>query len=354
MNPTDPANGLDALPASPLVSVIMPVLNGQKYIAEAIQSISAQTYRNIELVVVDDGSTDGTAEIVHSFSPRLRIEYVRHEECRGIARSMNDGIRHAHGALIAFLDHDDAWMPTFLETQLAHLKEHPEAGMVHCDVQTMDAAGNVIEPSVAECRNRGIEPSGYIFPHLFLRSLICGNSVLIRRECFERLGLFDESLRWGDYHMWLRISRHYPIHYVPKTLAKYRQHGSQSTRVTAACRPDQDSVGLMVIKKILAEFPEARKELGTGTIQRRIAALYFDMGYAWWRQGDARNARACVSRAIRYHPLRARHYVQYAATLLPLAKVLELREQWRKLRGLFGQRNQASEHLERVWRSEVR
>jgi glycosyltransferase involved in cell wall biosynthesis len=121
------------------VSVVMAVLNGERFIDEAIQSIVDQTYKNCEIVVVDDGSTDGTRDRVWSFGDRIEIRYVRHDAPMGIAASMNDGVRHATGDLIAFLDHDDSWFPDFLETQTNYLCAHPDVGMVHSDFQTIDS-----------------------------------------------------------------------------------------------------------------------------------------------------------------------------------------------------------------------
>src|SRR5580704_12345883 len=136
------------------VSVVMVVLNGEKFIGEAIQSILAQTYDNYELIVVDDGSTDGTGQLVDSFADRLSLQYVRHESPQGIAPSMNDGVRHATGDLISFLDHDDGWLPEFLATQVKYLEVHPEMGMAHSDFQTIDVQGNILEESVAVSRQR--------------------------------------------------------------------------------------------------------------------------------------------------------------------------------------------------------
>src|SRR4051812_48994630 len=95
----------------PKVSIVMPVLNGRRFIAEAIQSILAQTYSCYELLVIDDGSADDTAEIVKSFAGAMDLKYIRHDTPHGIAPSMNDGVRNSTGDLIAFLDHDDAWFP---------------------------------------------------------------------------------------------------------------------------------------------------------------------------------------------------------------------------------------------------
>jgi glycosyltransferase involved in cell wall biosynthesis len=316
----------------PKVSVVMAVLNGERFIGEAIQSIVGQTYKNCELVVVDDGSTDRTADRVDAFRSQLEIRYVRHATPQGIAPSMNDGIRHASGELIGFLDHDDAWFPEFLETQTAYLERHPEVAMVHSDFQTTDLAGNVIEDSVARRRDRR-RPSGHVFPQLFMDSFIVGNSVLIRRECFTRLGLFDESLRWGDYLMWLRIARHYRVDYVDKVLTKYRQHSTQSTRNMAADPPDQPPAALKAIDRVLELYPEIREELGERAIRRRTAAFYFDRAYQWYLCEEPANARVCLRRALRLWPTNRRYLMFYATSLLAPSQVRAAQRLWRRLGG---------------------
>ena len=316
----------------PKVSVIMAVLNGERYIDEAIQSIADQTYSNVELVVIDDGSNDGTVGRIQRFRNKLDVLYVRHERTLGIARSMNDGLRHATGDLIAFLDHDDAWLPEFLETQVGHLERHPDVGLVHCDFQTMDGAGHIIEESVAASRGRR-RPSGHVFSQLFMDSFIVGNSVVIRRECFARLGLFDETLRWADYHMWLRVARHYKIDYTDKVLTKYRQHSTQSTRNAVGERPDSPPQGFEAVEKILELYPEVRQELGERAIRRRIASFFFDMAYGWFAKSELMHARICIRRALRLWPTNARYLVLYAATLLRPSHAQTARATWRRMRG---------------------
>jgi glycosyltransferase involved in cell wall biosynthesis len=301
----------------PEVSVIMPVLNGERFIAEAIQSIVDQTFGPCELVVVDDGSTDRTGEIVSEFEGKLPIRRVRHEKPRGIAPSMNDGVRNASGRFITFLDHDDSWMPDFVETQIAALRDHPETGMVHSDFQTIDANGRVLEAKVSVDRGRGMRPSGRVFRELFMDSFIVGNSVMIRKECFDRLGMFDESLRWGDYHMWLRIARHYNVDYVDRVLTRYRQHSTQSTRTVAPGRATgEESVGLAAIRKLLESCPEIRRELGEHVVRRRMANLYMDLAGNWWSQGAFGNARICIGKALRTWPWSPRYYALYAASMV--------------------------------------
>ena len=325
----------------PKVSVIMAVLNGERFIDEAIQSIVDQTYQNVELVVVDDGSTDRTRDRVDAFRDRLEVRYVRHEAPRGIAPSMNDGLRHATGELIAFLDHDDAWFPEFLQTQASYLAEHPDVGMVHCDFQTIDPEGGVIQGSIAAWRGRK-RPSGSVFPQLFLDSFVVGNSVLIRRECFTRLGLFDESLRWGDYLMWMRIARHYRVDYVDSVLTKYRQHPTQSTRNLTADPPDAPPAALKAIERVLELHPEIREELGERIVRRRFASFYFDRAYCWYVAGDPAGARVCLRQALRLWPTSGRYLRLYVATLLRPSQVRTAKRAWRLLTGRDAARSPAA------------
>lgn len=317
---------------APTVSIIMPVLNGERYIAEAIESICRQTYSSYELLVIDDGSTDRTHEIVLGFAARLDLKCIRHETNQGITPSINDGIRRASGSFITFLDHDDLWLPEFLETQLTYLREHPDVGMVHSDIRTIDGDGNILEHSAAECRRRA-QPSGFVFRDLFMHSMICGNSVMIRKECFDRLGLWDEGLRWADYHMWLRIARHYKIDYVRKVLTAYRQHSSQNTRSNMSDPVLESPLGVQTIERLMQDYPEIRDELGERTIRHRLASLHFDLAYVWFSKGDLGRTRSCVRRALRLWPTNVRYLVLYAATLLRPSQARAAREAWRRLRG---------------------
>jgi glycosyltransferase involved in cell wall biosynthesis len=315
------------------VSIIMPVLNGERYIHIAIESILAQTYKNYELIIINDGSTDSTAERVQTFAGKLDLKVIRHATRQGVVPSMNDGLRVASGDYIAFLDHDDAWLPNMLATQVTYLQQFPGVGMVHSDFQTIDSEGHVIEESVALCRER-IRPSGHVFRELFMDSFIVGNSVLIRRECFDQLGGFNRDLMWGDYHMWLRIARHYRIDYIPKVLVKYRQHANQETRSLPA-RLDRDPVAISALKKILEVYPEARQEMGEKTIRHRMAAIYFGGAYYWFERGEYRNVRMYLRKAIRLWPTNSRYCLLYAGSLLTPRLATALREALHSARSVF-------------------
>jgi len=323
------------------VSIIMPVLNGERYISTALESIVAQTFKNHELIVVNDGSTDRTAEIVDSFAGKLNIKCVCHPARKGIAVSVNDGLRTSSGDFITFLDHDDMWLPDALATQVSYLDQHPDVGMVYCDFQTIDPQGSVIEESVAQCRERQ-RPSGDVFQKLFLDSFIAAIGALIRKECFDRLGGFDETLLWGDYHMWLRIARHYRIDYVPKVLAMYRQHDSQSTRSLPVLRREEDPVALAAIKSIVNLYPEIRQELGEKTIRQRMASIYFGGAYYWFDAGAYPNARIHLIKAMSIWPSNPRYYLMYLATLLRPSQIEAVRRVRRRLQSGCSAKKQRS------------
>jgi glycosyltransferase involved in cell wall biosynthesis len=329
------------------VSIVMVVLNGEKYIAEALDSIAAQTYTNYELVLVDDGSTDRTPEIVNQRRDRMEIRYIRHSANHGITRSINDGIRACTGDYITFLDHDDAWFPHMLSTQVGYMEAHPGAGMVHADFQTIDPKGNIIEPSVAVCRQRK-RPDGEALRELFQESHVVANTAVVRKSVMDEMKGYDERLYWGDYHLWMRIALRYPIGYSPLVLAKYRQHPSQSTRTYSTERPDKDSVAMQAIKLLLDEHPEARRRLGEKTIRRRMASLYYEMAYAWLWQGMRSHSRICLRRAISLWPSKLGYYVTYLASFLSQPQAAAVRKGWHWFRGLFVSRRRQNEQVNRA------
>jgi len=160
---------------NPRVSIVMPVLNGERYLGQAVDSILAQTYKNYDLVAVDDGSTDSTRALLHQYADRPMLRYLHHPERKGIAVSVNDGIRNATCEYITFLDHDDIWCPEMLETPVGHLDRHPDVGMAHFDFQTNDADGNVLVSA-------------------FLRPVICALPVAILAYAFSVTVVTPSSL----------------------------------------------------------------------------------------------------------------------------------------------------------------
>jgi len=195
-----------------LVSVVIPTKDRRAFVVEAVRSVLAQNMPNLELVVVDDGSTDGTAECLsRSFQePRLRI--VRQENL-GVSAARNRGARETSGSWLAFLDSDDLWLPGKLERQLEAMQPPESAGACYTE-EVWYRRGRWANP-----RNVHAKYDGWIFPHCLPLCIVSPSSVLLHRRVFDELGGFDESLpACEDYDLWLRLTARYPVRLLSERL----------------------------------------------------------------------------------------------------------------------------------------
>jgi glycosyltransferase involved in cell wall biosynthesis len=205
-----------------LVSVIMPVYRGERYVAAAIESVLAQTYRSFELVIVNDGSPDGSAREIARFLPNPQIRYIEQQNT-GVAAARNTGIAAATGELIGLLDQDDLWLPDKLARQVTYLASHPEIGLVHSRVECIDAAGHPrscigaiwVHPYEGLCAGRMLLGSG-----------IAPVTVLVRSTCIEDVGGFDQRFAPADdWELWMRVARRHSLGFLDEVTARYRFHG---------------------------------------------------------------------------------------------------------------------------------
>ncbi|HYL81892.1 MAG TPA: glycosyltransferase, partial [Candidatus Acidoferrum sp.] len=190
---------------APLVSVIIPTYNSAGFVVEAVRSVLAQTHSPVEIIVVDDGSTDATAESLRPYAERIRYLY---QQNRGVAAARNAGIAVARGDLLAFLDADDMWVPDKLERQLACLDRRPQVGVTHADARHcyVDSGRQCARPPLAR------QFDGNCYTDLFFGNRIVTSSVMVKRHCLEAVGGFDETIRAAsveDYDLWLRLARRY-------------------------------------------------------------------------------------------------------------------------------------------------
>jgi glycosyltransferase involved in cell wall biosynthesis len=192
------------------VNVIIPTYNRAELLREAIESVLAQAYQDSELLVVDDGSTDRTRELVAVYGKRVTYIF---QENRGVSSARNLGIRASTGELIAFLDSDDLWLPEKLEQQVTIMDQHPELQLCHTE-EIWIRRGLRVNP-----KKKHKKYSGYIFQYCLPLCVISPSSVLIRRTLFDKVGYFDEHLpACEDYDLWLRITKEYPVHFIEKPL----------------------------------------------------------------------------------------------------------------------------------------
>ncbi len=210
--------------SSPTVSVIIPTYNRRALLTEAIDSVLRQTFQDFELVVVDDGSTDGTRDAVISFDdPRVRYLFQTNA---GVAAARNWGVASSRAPLIAFLDSDDTWMPEKLRVQVDYLERNPHISLCQTE-EVWVRDGRRVNPAEKHRKH-----SGWIFRECVPLCIVSPSAVMMRREAFGALGGFDESLRaCEDYDLWLRAALRYEIHTLPEALVTKRGgHADQLSR----------------------------------------------------------------------------------------------------------------------------
>jgi glycosyltransferase involved in cell wall biosynthesis len=215
----------------PLVSVVMAAFNAARYIAETCQSVLNQTYAHLELIVVDDGSTDNTSDIVAALAGADRRVRLIRQANRGVAAARNTAIAHASGDFIPPLDADDLWLATKLERQVRVLKEQPDAGFVYCWWAWIDSEGHLLD------RSPRWMVAGRVFKELVEINFSGNASVpLFRRDALERAGGYDPGLQaegcqgCEDWSLALRVAADYAIAVVPAVLVGYRRHREGMSR----------------------------------------------------------------------------------------------------------------------------
>lgn len=299
----------------PLISVIIPSYNSARFVTEAVESALSQTYRPIEVIVVDDGSTDETPAIVAPFENRIR--YIRQEN-RGLAGARNRGIQEARGEFIAFLDADDRWMPEKLGQQWKCFSDDPTVALVHTDALYWNEDAGEIMPQqggradyVGDCSTR-----------LFVANRILASSVVVRRDCLERVGLFCENAPGvEDLDLWLRIVRFYPFGYVDQPLVLYRKHNWNMSKNDLQMRKGE----LTAIENALSADPALVSKVGKTAVRHKLYDLCLAVGYYYFDQGEYRLAREYISRAISFRPIQPYPLVLWSSTWLPSATIRTLR-----------------------------
>ncbi len=210
---------------TPAVSVVVASRNYGRYLAGAVRSVLGQTFGDLEVIVIDDGSTDDTPLVVRPFLSDPRLHYHRTDGL-GQSRAKNLGIAHSRAPLIAFLDGDDEWLPTKLERQVP-LFAIPQVGVVYSPRTLIDSRGNDLPTPTGDFVR------GQMFDTMLVRNCVCFSSVVVRRSVFEAVGQFDPNLPLAiDYDLWLRVARHYQFDFVDEPLVRYRTgHANLSSRI---------------------------------------------------------------------------------------------------------------------------
>ena len=207
--------------SAPLLSVVIPAFNVQDFIGPAIESVLSQSFRDMEVIIVDDGSTDTTSQVIAQFhDPRIR---VIHKLNGGLAAARNSGIREARGNYIALLDGDDIWFPGYAESHVVAMESDPHVGITHNYLAYINETGEKTGQLLVTRKKSAT------LREMVIRNHPNGGQVVVRRKCFEEAGLFNEALRaCEDQEMWVRILHrtHYYPKLIPTVLAGYRVRDS--------------------------------------------------------------------------------------------------------------------------------
>lgn len=272
------------------VSVILPTYNRAAFLRAAVESVLSQSLRDLELIVVDDGSTDGTRETIGAFCDD-RLVYVRTEENHGRSAARNLAIRLARGRYIAFIDSDDEYLPDKCEMQVAYLRMNPDVGMLYTSAICIDEAGNPLAGSYTAAA------SGSLYREIafFVPLTITLPTVMIRKEILDTVGGFDPRLnRFEDTDLWRRVAKRYRIGALDVPTCRLRTHAGNALAMQCP-KGIVDAIDGYV-QKIFAEDGDH----GVDFLKRGAAGLFAHYGLAMFRTRGQRGygirliAKACV------------------------------------------------------------
>lgn len=303
-----------------LVTVVIPAYNCEAWVAEAIDSALAQDYGAIEVVVVDDGSTDGTLAVLRKYGDRIRLV---DQQNAGPPAARNKGLLLARGEYVAFLDADDVWWPTKVSDQVAFLEGSPEVGTVVSawEVWAPGRDGLFVRPNGPAPRGTGEVPRaswcGWRYNELLFDCELLTTCVMVRAEVVRKVGDFDTGLWNGDdYDYWLRASRVAQVAKLERPGALYRMLPNSVSR-----KPRTVNAELDVLRQALSRWgrigPDGR-ETPVADLQRRIDQLVLAHGRLHLQRGDASVALRSFQELLQRHPARPRLWLH---TLLAAAKV---------------------------------
>lgn len=308
----------------PLVSVIIPTYNRSPLLAEAIESTLAQTWKDIEIVVVDDGSTDDTREVLARYGGRVRHIYQQNSGRPAFAR--NVGIRHAAGEYLAFLDSDDLVSREKIEMQVRFLERNPGVGMVVTDFSTFADGETVSRSFTSDGHPRFVNwPKTHVGPHEYVLSEgICDclamdnfvgtSSVVVRRDVFHSVGLFDESpeVRSSeDVDMWFRIAERFPLGYVDIPLHAYRIHSDNLSGINEQVIRARIITRERFLKSPALSAKTKRELVG------RLGGMYSSLAYYQLNHGSERAARFNVWESLKRRPIQLAAYKLAGVSFVP-------------------------------------
>jgi len=322
-SPAPPATS----PTCPRVSVVIPTFNRAAFLPSAARSALGQTLRDIEVIIVDDGSSDDTPQVVEELrrdDPRVRS--VRQDQ-RGLSAARNAGLEQVRGGQVAFLDDDDLWVPHALARLRAVAGEGEVVGCLAVGFTSTEPAlaapAILASPQVFALTPYppAVSAAPVALRELLLRPFFPIHAALFSTVALRAVGGFDDTLKAAeDYDLWLRLAARAPVAVLPEVLALVRTHSGQMSRALGV----QAGETRRVIERFLSTHPEIHR---TGALRRRIAGLAREEAYAALHAGERRAARVAAAHAVRLWPADAKTWLYLLASSSPAA--------YRALRGVL-------------------
>lgn len=274
-----------------MVSVIIPNYNHAKYVGDAIQSVSDQDYSNLEIIVVDDGSTDNTREVVCHFDDP-RIKYIWQQNA-GLSAARNKGIRNARGEYIGLLDADDLYEPDFISTFLRYLNSNPSVDAAYCISQFVDENNNVLFQQTS-----WTEPPEQLHTRLLNGNFIVPLCMFARKYCYEEVGLFDTSLQGcADWDMWLRFSQRYRVLGINEPLARYRVVMNSMSSDPIHMHEERMSV----LQKHIGPEPSS-ESTSSSIVHKAYGRVYFKTAIEYFQRGELDKLACYLKKAVSVCP----------------------------------------------------
>ncbi|MEY3294793.1 MAG: hypothetical protein RLZZ451_841 [Pseudomonadota bacterium] len=311
----------ESLPAGNRVSVVIPTYNFERYIAQTLASVLCQTHRDFEVVVVDDGSRDGTCAAVSAIAsadPRVRLVTQANQ---GVCVARNRGFAESTGDFLCFLDHDDVWAPWKLAEQLAAFRREPRAGLVYTSFKEWFGRDGAFSDPASELTPLEATPlvdpafSGWVYHQFLLDCWALTSTAMIRREALERCGGFDPTLPYSeDWDLWLRLSVEVPFVKLDAVSTLYRQHAQQGNRKLREVDYRTRLLEAAVARHGLSS--RDGRALTATEFARNLARYHMQFGLHHLEHGRRAVALGAFGRAWRHHPARLRYGALIAATLL--------------------------------------
>jgi glycosyltransferase involved in cell wall biosynthesis len=274
----------------PLVSVIIPCYNHAHFVGEAIKSVLEQDYQHYEIILVDDGSTDNTREVVAQFGFKVRYIYQQNQ---GLSAARNSGLRAARGELVGFLDADDLYEPNFLSTLVAILKANPQADAVHCACRFVDRFNNPL-PQIAG----KVVPASQLYSTMLKGNFLTPVCMFAYKYCYEETGGFDRAFQGvADWDMWLRISKSFTVIATEQVLARYRVTPYSMSTDIESMLEDR----LNVLAKHVGTKPSDRSSLSNEELES-YSRVYLRAAVEYLQTGDQGQAYKCFYQALHLSP----------------------------------------------------